>query len=181
MCEIISQLKSDLRDIKLYQILDNSKPFCPDIKRIKMGGNLIFNRKYWSIIKEWKGNSIITGSMALKCYGLLDREVNDIDLIIDKSKMPKNIKVSDRYDFPSWKSVIGSYSKKGYYVDLFELNGQSVIERNGLLFHHPLEIIEKKLEISPSRNDNKDIIDIITVFGKINPDYKFDQVRKIIK
>ena len=73
--------------------------------------------------------------------------------------------------------LLGYYPdyKLGYNVDFFPLNSNTVIEKDGFLFHHPFEIIEAKARISnfrgTPRSKSKDIYDIVEILKKIKPDF----------
>lgn len=174
--ELVNKLKSDIRDIKISNILEGNESIQPNLKRLRKGNNRFFNKDYWKIIKEYKGK-IITGSCALYAYGLLDRMPKDVDLIVDKNNFnPKKKLSNNRYPGMDGKlDVIGYYHDKGYNIDFFHGTDERYIEVDGFLFHDPFEIIDKKLEISPDRErDNfKDIHDIIYILRKFNPDYTF--------
>ena len=178
MSDLISKLKSDIRDLKLSIILETNINFVPNLHKLRKGNNRLFNQKYWSILKEWKGKSIITGSAALYAFGLCERLPQDIDLIVDKNNFNPGRKLSNnRYPGMDGKmDVIGYYAdrKRGYNVDFFHDDNANFIEIDGFLFHDPFEIMEKKLEIYPyrERNNSKDIHDLIYIFKKIYPDYK---------
>jgi hypothetical protein len=61
-------------------------------------------------------------------------------------------------------------------VDFFHSDSHEVIEVDGFLFHHPFEIMAKKVEISPNRererNKSKDINDLIHIFKILQPGYE---------
>lgn len=178
MIDLFSKLKSDIRDIKLSIILGTDRQFVPDINKLRKGNNKLFSQNYWPILKEWKGKSIITGSAALYAFGLCERLPQDIDLIVDKNNFNPGRELSNnRYPGMDGKiDVIGYYAdrKRGYNVDFFHNDNTNFIEMDGFLFHHPFEIMEKKLEICPhrKRNNSKDIHDLIYIFQKLQPGYK---------
>lgn len=181
-------LQSDFRDIKIEFITGNLSLPTPNINRLRKGGNLFFNQKYWSIIKEWKSKSTITGSACLYAFGLIDRLPKDIDLLVDKD-ITKDIKLYHNL-YPGMEGkldLLGYYPDRGYNVDLFHSTDHSIISVDGYNFHHPFEVIEKKIQISKfsafkvhfgasgdrnSREDSRDIWDLLTVFKKLNPEYK---------
>jgi hypothetical protein len=172
----LKDLESDIRDIKLSMVLGESPEFTPDIKRLRKK-NIIQNHKHWSIIKQWKGKAVLTGSAALYAFGLLDRLPNDIDFLV---KDKPDIKLyNNRYPgMEGEMDLLGYYPdyKLGYNVDFFPLNSNTVIEKDGFLFHHPFEIIEAKARISnfrggTPRSKSKDIYDIVDILKKIKPDF----------
>jgi hypothetical protein len=65
---LIAKLNLILNDIK-FKVLDDS---------------IIKYKKELTFIANKYPNAIITGSIALNLYGLIDRPYNDIDIIIDK-------------------------------------------------------------------------------------------------
>jgi hypothetical protein len=175
MGDTIDQLKSDLRDVKLKLLLESNIQFEPNIKRLRKGNNFLLSQPYWTVIQKWKGEAVLSGSAALYAFGLIDRLPKDIDFLITES--PKNqILSSNRYvGMEAEMDLMGYYVHKQYNVDFFELKNQHFIEKDGYKFHHPLEIIECKMSIMDKRwNDSKDFFDIIEVFKKLDPTYKFE-------
>lgn len=165
-----SELKAEVRDIKLSMILDNYKEFEIDLKKLRKGNNRFFNKGYWSILKEWKGKAIITGSLALYAFGLIDRLPADIDLIVDKNSFipPKTLSSHNEYGPEPKLNILGYYTQKWYNVDFFHLDERNFIEKDGFLFHNPFDIMEKKIELIGSRYGNhKDYRDIIFILNKI--------------
>ena len=73
-----NELKSELRDLKLkivsgeYEFKIN-KDFLKD------------NRKLINFIKSSFPNDIVSGSFVLRSYGLINRELNDLDILINDS------------------------------------------------------------------------------------------------
>ena len=183
-------LIAEWRNLKLKLALQNID-FEPNIELIKKK-TLFSNMSYWNTLKEYKGKSIITGSLALKAFGFIDRPVGDIDLIVDNLdivKYPGNR--HDRYnDVSDLKNLIG-YNKiitkklwffdhEIWYVDFFEKTNQSFIEKDGFLFQNPIEIMNKKIEMFINRiNSNngnfydrqKDLEDFLTFNNIINSKY----------
>lgn len=176
--EILNKLKSDIRDFKLSMLLENDVIIKPNIKRLRKGKNIFFNQPHWRILKQYKGNSIITGSTALYAMELLDRIPKDIDLIVDK-----DYQINKKLCHNKYVGMEGEMDMFGYYtdsrsdinIDFFHNNSCDTIECDGFLFQNPFQIMEKKLEISKNRTSTKDISDIIYILKKLNPSYKFSQ------
>lgn len=159
-----------------------SDTFTPQInlRRLRKGKNLIFNQKYWPILQNWKGKATITGSAALYAFGLIDRLPNDIDFLVDSSTFEPGRKLYTelkRYSGMTQKlNMIGWYTQSGYNVDFFHNANHSKIICDGHTFHHPFEIIQKKIEIHESSNSiskirRTDYEDVLVAFKKIKPDY----------
>ena len=74
-------LDSEIRDIKLKFITDEIPPFS-----IKMDAVKKFLNSLDFLSSEFP-EEIITGSLALNLFGLIDRDVKDLDIIIDESKL----------------------------------------------------------------------------------------------
>jgi hypothetical protein len=190
-------LQSDFRDIKIEFITGNLSLPTPNINRLRKGGNLFFNQKYWSIIKEWKSKSTITGSACLYAFGLIDRLPEDIDLLVDKdiTKDIKLVPIANYHNlYPGMEGkldLLGYYPDRGYNVDLFHSTDHSIISVDGYNFHHPFEVIEKKIQISKfsayfcydnhvgervkvhfGASGDRNSRDVLTVFKKLNPEYK---------
>lgn len=70
--------------------------------------------------------------------------------------------------------LLGYYPDRGYNVDLFHSTDHSIISVDGYNFHHPFEVIEKKIQISEFRSsgDRKDFWDLLRVFKRLNPEYR---------
>lgn len=174
MSYITEALKSDFRDLKIEFITKGLSLPTPNIDRLRKGGNLIFDQKYWPIIKKWKSKSTITGSACLYAFGLLDRLPKDIDLLINKEDA-KDIKLYQDH-YPGMEDqfdLLGYYREDGYHVDLFHNIDHPIICVDGYNFHHPFEIIDVKILLSEYRgSSNKDFWDLQNVFRKINPEYK---------
>lgn len=171
--EIKKNIKSIIRDINISILNDDLElNITPNIRSIKKGKNWIFNKPYWKIIEKHKHNCIITGSMALKAFGLIDREPNDVDLILmDKNDPIVKRLHKDRYGWEPDNETMYGYLNLNPYVDFFIYN-ESIhyIEYKGYKFQHPLEIIKTKAEMA--RNEKhlttKDYFDIIKSIENIN-------------
>jgi hypothetical protein len=167
-------LNSEFRDIKLYIVTEGEFSPGVNLNRLRKGNNKFFSQKYWPILKEWKGKVTITGSCSLYAFGLLDRVPNDIDFLIDKKNLDSSKLFQNRYPGMEGKmDVLGYYPKNGYNVDFFHSIEHSTVECDGFLFHHPLEVVQKKIDILDLRRggDTKDFYDICKVFKTINPNY----------
>ncbi len=180
-----SLLITEWRDLKLKLMLDTSDPqLIPNINRIKYNTDGIFRKKekYWNTIEKYKASMIITGSLSLKAFGFIDREPGDIDFIIKDKSILENLKLR-KYD--KYSGMSADIDVLGYYtvytqnifgkvngkwdVDFFESNTTNFIEKDGFLFHHPYEIMEKKVRLIQNRDTSsmtKDIRDFYN-FRKI--------------
>ncbi len=151
-------MKKELMDIKLSLILSDFE-FIPNLKAIK-NRNIFTNYKHWSVIQKYKGNSIITGSVALKAFGLMQhRETKDLDLIVIDDSFKNYYKDKNpRYFGTDNKEIKGYFFENSITIDLFENNSVTVIEKDGYLFQNPIEIIENKIAVYTHRyKDNIDI------------------------
>lgn len=185
----INELKSDLRNLKLNQLF-NDTTFTPDIKKVKKGKNLIFNTKYWSILNKYKGESVITGSLALYAFGLIDRIPKDVDLLV--SELPASIDICRNKYIGMEREIdmLGFTTINKTNVDFFKWkDDDNFIRKDEFLFHNPIQIIECKFKILEKINNlygqkykrllesrNKDIEDIIYCFTKLIPDYKIPMI-----
>jgi hypothetical protein len=125
---------------------------------------------------------IISGSLALNLYGLIDRPIGDIDILIkDKNRFSgyyidnyDEVIYMDNYDEVIsnrlgskefwWKK--NTFSKKRYYiVDFFIDNGASYqeFEYKGQLLkvHHPFEVLSQKISMHGGKH-NHDLYDLFT-------------------
>jgi hypothetical protein len=160
--------KSELRDLK-FKVLDGEIIF-----RVNSYSINRFKRELDFILANFK-DDVITGSLALNLYGLIDRPIGDIDILI-KDKDRYDSYSTDGYDEVisnrlgyiglSWKKNIFS-KRKLYYVDLFIDNGASYqeFEYKGhlLKLHNPIEIISQKLTM----NGSKHRYDLTNLFSDI--------------
>ena len=150
-------IKPEWRNTKLKLMLSEIN-FEPNLNLIR--NKSMFKQTSWDIIERYKGKSIITGSTALKAFGLLERETSDLDLIaIDESIIKFKGEPSSNYGrhhTPTF-SIIGYdnvklktlkiFTNKTLRIDFFENKKQTIIEKDGFLFHSPLEIMEQKIEL----------------------------------
>jgi hypothetical protein len=161
-------LKEVIRDIQINSVM-KKMILTPDIKKIKKGDNIFFNKPYWKIIEKYKDDCIITGSMALFAFGLIKRIPKDIDLIVftPEIKLPKLYKSS--YPEENHVNLIGTHEDSGYIVDFFEEENPIYIECDGYKFEHPLQIILKKSKMSRNVSGyvSKDINDILECYKNI--------------
>lgn len=150
-------IKPEWRNTKL-KIMLSEMDFEPNLDLIR--NKSIFKQTTWDIIEKYKGKSIISGSIALKAFGLLERETSDLDLIaIDESII--KFKGEPGYNYGRHRTptfnIIGYdniklktlkiFTGKILRVDFFENKKQTIIEKDGFLFHSPIEIMDQKIEI----------------------------------
>ncbi len=169
------ELKTSFRDLKLSVI--GGYDFSFSVERINI------SRRELEFISERFPNDIISGSLALKIYGLLDRDINDIDILIDDKyrfdsyindyygsyKTHKNQnKIERRLGYKRFDYKPGFFTKKRTYkVDFFENDGSKYndLEFNGkkLKIHNPMELIDFKMSLS---DDNKHLRDLFMIFQR---------------
>jgi hypothetical protein len=172
------ELKKEFRDFKLKVI----------------SGDIVFNitddsisklKKELKFIKDtFEDDDIITGSIALKLFGLLDRDSDDIDILIkDKDRYTgydndvysdSNINIPNRLgylDF-SYKPYFFSKTKK-YEVDFFEDHGCNFTELeigggglddNLIRIHNPIEILDFKMKLAIDGKSDKHNEDLTKIF-----------------
>ena len=146
--------KAELRSLKL-KLLDNPNLFTLDKSKIKK-----FRTKL-SFIKNNFPNDIITGSLALNLFGLINREIHDIDILIENaeriglywsSKYYFDELFPNRLGYKRFEFTRYIFWKSSYLVDLFKISGeentlQLEFDRHIFKIHNPLEIIAKKIQI----------------------------------
>ena len=132
------------------------------------------NKELLTFITDTFPNDIITGSLALKLFGLISRKSNDIDILIkDKSRYDKYIidvyddefTTPNRLGYKSFKYKKGIFSKEvEYNVDFFEDKNVPFLEFTidisttfhsnvkKIKIHNPLEIMDYKLGIFANPN-----------------------------
>jgi hypothetical protein len=164
---------SDFRDLKLRLIKSDINFTINQKALIKYNNELIFISKKFS-------NDIITGSLALSLFGLINREISDIDILIkDENRFSgyNNHSYGDSetgsienrlgYILFDFKNTSTNFLKnlftknKRYEVDFFkDLNSKYIeFEFNGtiLKLQHPLEIINKKMGLSKNHKHYRDL------------------------
>jgi hypothetical protein len=149
-----------IRDIKLNHLIGHID-FEINNDRVKR-----LKRELNFISKNFT-NDIITGSLALYLFGLIDREIKDIDIIIDNDRDVTNLNLLKNneyfkspenylgYKYYNWRESIFSI-KRNYKVDFFKGEGiiyYDLFLRNiPLRVHSPISIIEKKYKIGGFKN-----------------------------
>lgn len=169
------ELKKEFRDFKLKVI----------------SGDIVFNITNESISKlkdelrfikdTFEDDDILTGSTALRLFGLLYRGSSDIDMLIkDKERYSgySNDQYSDfnipnrlgNLDF-SYKQSFFSRTKK-YKVDFFqdlgcnftEIEIGSFVDNNIIKIHNPIEIIDFKMKLAIDGKIDKHNEDLTKIF-----------------
>ena len=72
-----NDIKSEIRDLKIKIISGEFEVNFSDVNKKRHREELNF------ILNKLSTNDVISGSLALKLYGLLDREIGDIDILIE--------------------------------------------------------------------------------------------------
>ncbi len=141
------------------------------------------------IIKNVPHKFILSGSLSLKLFGLIDREINDIDLIIDDVNSDKfdydngsynDDNFDNRLGYVSFKetgyfsSIFSKIPKKGYVFDFFSMTNKNRYDEYNIfgrkiLISNPIEVIGHKLNMIdpgtyylPRRKNYDDISHIFT-------------------
>jgi hypothetical protein len=169
-----SLIKADWRDLKLRLMLsDIDSQLIPDIDSIRYKQDSFFKREehYWSIASKVR-IGIITGSLSLKAFGFISRAAKDVDIIVSDRVKVKDLNLN-QHRYPESDSDLESlgyisFTKSGifgsvkgmYEVDFFENKNATFIEKDGLKFHHPFEVMDKKLQILQNRGTSDRVKDI---------------------
>lgn len=177
------ELKSEFRDYKL-KVLSGEIKFTP--LNYPLDSVYLSSKKHKDLlyfISDTFPNDIVSGSLALSLFGLLHRQTNDIDIIIDDrnryDKYDKDGYADDEFSknnrlgYREFKYKKGIFtSEKEYIVDFFENVGASFITidfgSRKIKVHNPLEIMDYKLNMainskvirSTSRKHNEDLTQI---------------------
>ena len=160
-------LKSELRNLKL-RIIKNEFNF-------KINKKLLLNESNtFEFISKVLPNDIITGSIALRIFGLINRESRDIDILIkDKDRYRCFLDDYDddeltpnRLGYHTITHKKGFFSKsKDYKVDFFKDTGSQFIEFDYkgvvLKVHNPLELMSIKMSLNGTKH-KQDMINIFT-------------------
>ena len=178
-----TELQTEFRDYKL-KVLNGEINFTPSSKALDKHKDLLY------FISDKLPNDIISGSLALNIFGLIYRDTNDIDVLIDdKNRYPKYVKDGyddDEFSTPNRLGYVEIKYKKGvlfskekeYKVDFFHNDNNAsfiTIDFNGksLKVHNPLEVMDYKLNMAintkvytvTSRKHNEDLTQI---FGQMS-------------
>jgi hypothetical protein len=173
-----TELQTEFRDYKL-KVLNGEINFTTSAKSLDKHKDLLY------FISDTLPNDIISGSLALNIFGLIYRDTNDIDVLIDdKDRYPKYIRddydddefsTPNRLGYREIKYKKGTFfsKEKEYKVDFFHNDNNSsfiTIDFNGkkLKVHNPLEVMDYKLNMalnskvisSTSRKHNEDLTQI---------------------
>lgn len=173
------EINRNIRDIKL-KVLTNEYEFSINENILDM-----YKNELNFIYKKFdKYNVVITGSLALKIYGLIDRIVGDIDLLInDMNGIEKTKPLRNTISYDNGELYFGSNIYKNrinllkvdkYKVDFFKNNStnREFIYRNKVYkIDDPINIIEKKANMllnarsfdTKSKNDS----DLRLIFSNI--------------
>jgi len=180
----LDDLRMEFRNFKLKSI-NNEIEF-------KISDSVVDeNKELLSFITDTFPNDIITGSLALKLFGLISRKSNDIDILIkDKTRYDKYIvddyddefTTPNRLGFRTFKYKKGIFTKEvEYNVDFFEDKNVPFLEFDvnvggfmsdirKIKIHNPLEIMDYKLAIfanpkvgrATGRKHNEDLTQIFS-------------------
>lgn len=181
----LDDLRMEFRNFKLKSI-NNEIEF-------KISDSVVDeNKELLNFITDTFPNDTITGSLALKLFGLISRKSNDVDILIkDKNRYDKYI--IDNYDdefttpnrlgYKPFKYKKGIFSKEvEYNVDFFEDKNVPFLEFTidistafhsnikKIKIHNPLEIMDYKLGMfanpkvgrATGRKHNEDLTQIFS-------------------
>jgi hypothetical protein len=178
---------SEMRNLKIRMVTE-------DIK-FKVEDNLSnFYSNYLSFIIEQYPEAIISGSLALNLYGLIYRDMSDIDLIMDKrpvGSFHKNMYGDENIETNSirlgyqyitenfkWKNILRK--RQTFNVDFF-LDTDNKVKYNTFIFkgktlkiQDPVQITEQKIEMVNNadnyqyRAKQKHNRDLFSIFKQIN-------------
>jgi hypothetical protein len=178
---------SEMRNLKIRMVTEDIKFEVPD--------NLIelYSNQLNFIIDQYP-DSIISGSLALNLYGLLYRDMSDLDLIVDKRPtggFNKNNYGDENIETTSvrlgyqhitenfkWRNLFKK--RETYQVDFF-LDTDNKVKYNTFVFkgktlkiQNPVQIAEQKIEMVNNagnyqyRAKQKHNKDLFVIFKKIN-------------
>lgn len=171
-----SELKQSFREFKL-RVLSEDFTFNVDTENLRR-----YSTEIDFILNSELKDDIITGSLALSMFGLLHRQIKDIDILIkDKDRYPMYIRddynvdegvISNRLGFVRFRYKPGLfYRERNFEVDFFHnCNNASFIEikvnSKNLKIHNPLEILSNKIDIvmDSNRSSYKHYQDLSEIF-----------------
>ena len=160
-----------------------------DFKLKVMNGDIVFNitndaiddlSEELDFIKDtFREDDILTGSIALRLFGLLHRESSDIDILIkDKDRYSYieddyEFEITNRLGHKSFKYRPNIFSKKvEYEVDFFEDLGSNFTEievgdflnSRYIRIHNPIEILDLKIKMAIEGKSDKHNEDLTRIF-----------------
>jgi hypothetical protein len=153
-----------------------------DLKLKLISGDFQFSvsqnavKKYYNellFIKKKFPNDVITGSISLSLFDLLNREISDIDILIKDDNRysgyrnetygdPETGMIDNRLGYILFDFKRGFfYKKRRYEVDFFKDLGYKYIEFEfegvKLKVQHPIEIISQKISMSKHHKHYRDL------------------------
>ena len=168
------ELIKEFRDFKL-KVLNEEIAFNITNKSIlSLSDELNFVK---NIFRE---EDILTGSIALRLFGLLHRGSNDIDILIRDKDRYSYIKddyeweIPNRLGYKSFNYKPGFFSKRiEYDVDFFEDLGCNFteieiddffLEKKSIRVHNPIEILDFKMRMAIEAKSDKHNDDLTKIF-----------------
>lgn len=167
-----NDIKSEIRDLKIKIISGEFEVNFSDVNKKRHREELNF------ILNKLSTDDVISGSLALKLYGLLDREIGDIDILIEDENRYNDytldyygVRLDNRLGYKKFIEK-GWFSRKKYKVDFFKNKGVSYNEMNfngkKIKVHNPVDIINLKLKMFMKKSDIKHKDDLVHIFNKVN-------------
>jgi hypothetical protein len=175
------ELIKEFRDFKL-KVINEDIVFNITNSSIRSLGNEL------DFIKDtFREEDIITGSIALRLFGLLHRGSNDIDILIKDKDRYSYIKddyeweIPNRLGYKSFNYRPNFFSKKiEYDVDFFEDLGCNFteieiddlnlskscifLEKKSIRVHNPIEILDFKMRMAIEAKSDKHNDDLTKIF-----------------
>lgn len=169
---------ANLRDLK-FKIINDGDFLRIDYSKVKE------NEKILDFISDTFPGDVITGSLSLSLFGLLNRDIGDIDILIKDGNRYNDYKLEGYggdiilnrlgYKIFDYKNSFFS-RRKSYEVDFFTDNGAIYKEFNfknkSIKVHHPIEVISHKINMIDNRlsSTSKHRGDLYRIFSGINFD-----------
>jgi len=171
------ELKKEFRDFKL-KVMD-------DVIVFNITNDAIDNlSEELDFVKNtFREDDILTGSIALRLFGLLHRRSSDVDILIkDKNRYSGYIKerygddetsTPNRLGYLNFKYKPGIFYKtKEYEVDFFEDLGSNFTEipvgdflyTRYIRIHNPIEILDFKMKMAIDGKSDKHNEDLTNIF-----------------
>lgn len=166
---------SEYRDLKI-RILNGENLFKINKHKIKQHKNML------DFISSKLPGDIITGSLSLSIYGMINRDIGDIDILIKDSQRYSSYKkygygdddIENRLGYKFFKYKPSFFTRSKYYdVDFFLDKGCLYEEFNyngfNLKVHNPLEIISHKIKMIKNKktSSSKHSGDLYRIFNGV--------------
>ncbi len=164
-----TQKKILIRDIKIKMASIETEPPLNE-RRFNFSE---YRKQYQKNVEGIKTLGILCGSFSLYVHNLIDRQPNDIDLLVDRNDLrikkfiDKNKHaITEHREKTSFSNVVDGFDNveqfkvKDILLDMFHDTDAKYVEYNGFKVQCPFQVIQKKLDIYKEVSRTKDLRDL---------------------